>query len=146
MDLSRGGNWHSLEEVKESVGFQAHAQKGPAQEHNDHTSQEEAGPLELVPLEEEGEHLPQANDEGQAHQEQELRGRERSMSANTPAPQGQGPGAPPSGVGQGLLRKDDIREGKPATWQNPRTLSSSGLLGMGLPRGRGMDKKKFECL
>ena len=60
---------HSLEEAKESIGFQEHAQKGPAQEHNDHTPQEEAGPFELVPLEEEGKGLPQADDEQEASQE-----------------------------------------------------------------------------
>lgn len=68
---------HLLKEAEESVGFQDHAQERPVQERNDHAPQEEAGALELVPLEEEGKRPPQANDEGEAGQEQQLQSREK---------------------------------------------------------------------
>ena len=61
-------------EAKEAIGFQAHAQERPAQQDDDHAPQEEAGALEFVPLEEEGERPPQADDEREASQEQQLRG------------------------------------------------------------------------
>lgn len=64
----------SPEEAKEAIGFQEHAQERPAQQDDDHAPQEEAGALEFVPLEEEGERPPQADDEGEASQEQQLRG------------------------------------------------------------------------
>lgn len=62
----------ALEEVNKSIDFQEHAQQGPAQQHNGYTPQEEDGPLELVSLEEEGKCPPQANDEGEASQEQQI--------------------------------------------------------------------------
>lgn len=94
----RGKRRHSLEEAKESIGLQEHAQEGPTQEHNDYPPQEEAGPLELVPLEEEGKRLPQADDEQEASQEQQLRGREgekhESKHTTPPREAGARPGAP----------------------------------------------------
>lgn len=64
----------SPEEAEEAIGFQDHAQERPAQQDDGHAPQEEAGALEFVPLEEEGERPPQADDEGEASQEQQLWG------------------------------------------------------------------------
>ena len=137
------GDLHSLEEVKEAIGFQEHAQEGPAQEHNDHAPQEEAGPLELVPLEEEGKRLPQADDEGEAGQEQQLWEREGvGVRTNTLAPsaplgvRGQAWSCL-SGMGQDLL-----------TLQGGTILervSNLNCLGTEVPRGR-VDRETFEGL
>lgn len=95
-------------------------------------------------LEEEGESLPQADDEGEACQEQQLWGRERSMSTNTARPGATGR----HGAGRAnSSKRDDIREGgDPAMWQNPRALNNLSWLGTELPRGWGLDKENFEGL
>ena len=103
----------SPEEAEEAVGFQDHAQERPAQQDDGHAPQEEAGALEFVPLEEEGERPPQADDEGEASQEQQLWGRERwagesehaGSAPPTPGPRPAGGGAgpaPPSQAEMGI--------------------------------------------
>lgn len=112
---------HLPEEAKEPVGFQAHAQEGPAQEHNDHTPQEEAGPFELVLLEEEGKRLSEADDEGEASQEQQLREREEHEIKHT-SPGSPGPGLGPC-VSHGqrvlTLQGGTIPEGEPTACKIP---------------------------
>lgn len=66
--------WDRPEEVDEAISFQQHAQERPPHEDNDDPSKEEAGALHLWPLEEEGEGPPEADDEDQAGEEEDLGG------------------------------------------------------------------------
>lgn len=96
-----------------------------------------------MPLEEEGESLPQADDEREAGQEQQLwerGGREHRHSGFSPrsGPRGSGAGPKPrSGMGQDL---------PPRMCQNPRALSNLSWLETELPKGRGLDKENIEGL
>lgn len=65
------------EEADEAVSLQQHAQDRPAHEDDEDPPQEEAGALQLLPLEEEGEGPPEADDEDQAGEEEDLGGGKR---------------------------------------------------------------------
>ena len=67
-----GDGEESAEEDDEAVALDDHAGDGPAEQHDDDAAEEGRRPLHLVPLEEEAERPLQADDEGQAGQEQNL--------------------------------------------------------------------------
>ena len=67
-----GDGEEPAEEDDEAVALDDHAGDGPAEQHNDDAAEEGRRALHLVPLEEEAERPLQADDEGQAGQEQDL--------------------------------------------------------------------------
>ena len=71
MDL--GMRSSSPEQKEEAVDLQHHAHDGPADEHHEHTAEEEAGGLHLVLLEEEPERSLQPDDKGEPRYEEDLR-------------------------------------------------------------------------
>lgn len=62
----------SPEQEEKAVDLQHHSDDGPANQHHKHTSQEEAGGLHLVLLEEEAEGPLQPDDEGKSGNKQDL--------------------------------------------------------------------------
>lgn len=66
--------WVGPEEGDEAVSLQQHAQERPPHEDNEDPPHEEAGALQLWPLEKESEGPPEADDEDQAGEEEDLGG------------------------------------------------------------------------
>ena len=62
----------SPEQQKEAIDLQHNPNDGPANQHHEHTSQEETCGLHLVLLEEEAEGPLQPNDEGESSNKQDL--------------------------------------------------------------------------
>lgn len=62
------------EERDEAVSLQQHAQERPPHEDNEDPPKEETAALHLLPLEEEGEGPPEANDEDQTGEKEDLGG------------------------------------------------------------------------
>lgn len=62
----------SPEQQKEAIDLQHNSDDGPANQHHKHASQEEAGGLHLVFLEEEAEGPLQPDDKGQSSNKQDL--------------------------------------------------------------------------
>lgn len=74
------GVWDDLnepEQEEESIDLQNDSDDRPANQNHKHSSQEEAGGFHFVPLEEESERPLQANDEWQACDKQNLRGKHK---------------------------------------------------------------------
>lgn len=63
---------------EKAVDLQHHADDGPANQHDENTTEEEAGGLHLVLLEEEAERPLQANDKGKSGHKQDLQQESRS--------------------------------------------------------------------
>lgn len=66
---------NSPEQEHKAVALHGHADDWPAEQHQGHASQEEGGASELLSLEEEAGRPPQANDERQTSQKQNLKER-----------------------------------------------------------------------
>lgn len=66
--------WVGPEEGDEAVSLQQHAQERPPHEDDEDPPHEEAGALQLWPLEKESEGPPEADDEDQAGEEEDLGG------------------------------------------------------------------------
>lgn len=70
----------SPKQEEEAVDLQHDADDGPADQHDENTTEEEAGGLHLVLLEEETERPLQANDKGESGHKQDLeRGKSRQV-------------------------------------------------------------------
>lgn len=64
---------HSPEQQDEAPDFDDHAHHGPADEHDEDAAEEQAGALDLVPLEEEERCPLHADDQRQADDEEKLK-------------------------------------------------------------------------